>query len=120
MIKLCDPEHAGDDFRAIGLAEGIEDALAVIGRFGWEPVWATAIIAGNMRTFPAPARSCRGAVWIFHDDDQPDRHGRRAGNDAAEAVRDRCSRPARGDGVLAAVEAGPENRLRRRSPMQGQ
>lgn len=58
----------------LGLAEGIETALAVM-RMGWSPVWAT-VDAGNLKSFPVlPGIE---ALTVFADHDP-------AGLDAARA-----------------------------------
>ncbi len=50
----------------LGLAEGIETALAVMQRFGWRPVWAAAC-AGGIEKFPVLAGI--EAISIFADAD---------------------------------------------------
>ncbi len=81
--------------QGLGLAEGIESALA--GARFVAPIWAT-IDAGNMAAFPVLIGV--ESVTIFSDHDFPNRRtGRRAGNDAAEA----CAR--------RWIEAGAEARI---------
>lgn len=64
----------------LAIAEGIETALSALA-VGY-PVWAC-IDAGNLAGFPV----LEGieALTILADRDRPDRHGRRAGQEAAEA-----------------------------------
>lgn len=62
----------------LGLAEGIETALAVMQGFVWRPVWAAAS-AGAIRTFPVlPGLR---AITVFADPDGP---GMAAGQACAE------------------------------------
>ena len=70
-----------------GIAEGIETALAVIGNFGFRPVWAT-LSASAMAAFPV--LSGVECLTIFADNDHPKLHGnqyRQAGNSAARRAR---------------------------------
>lgn len=78
VIRLW-PDDEG--IRGLGIAEGIESALAAARIF--TPMWAT-IDAGNMAAFPV--LPCVEALTIFADHDRPNpKTGRRAGNDAAKA-----------------------------------
>jgi hypothetical protein len=82
-LFACGGRHAGDDpaddgpppwppgTEVLGIAEGIEDALAVRKLFGI-PAWAT-LSAGNMAVLELPARIRQ--VWIFADADRPGREG---------------------------------------------
>lgn len=77
VIRLAPIEGA-----ALGLAEGIETALAVMQRAGWAPVWA-ATSAGAVARFPIlPAVEC---LTVFGDADLP---GMTAARQAAQAWRD--------------------------------
>ena len=69
----------------LGLAEGIETAVAVMQRLGWRPVWA-ATCAGAVSTFPII--SGLDAITIFADSDP-------AGMRAAEACARRWSEAGR-------------------------
>jgi hypothetical protein len=62
IIRLYEPETAG-----IGIAEGIETALAVAQRVGWGPVWAAGS-AGGIRTFP-PLTMRTLNIFVDCDDD---------------------------------------------------
>jgi DNA primase len=63
VIRLYEPETDG-----LGIAEGIETALAVAQRIGWGPVWSVGSKCG-IRTFPPLiARTLN----IFVDNDDPD------------------------------------------------
>ena len=90
----------------LGIAEGIETALAVMQGFGWRPVWAAAS-AGAIRSFPAlPAIE---ALTIFADPDG-------AGMDAAEACAARWAAAGRDVRITAPpLGAGDFNDLARRS-----
>lgn len=64
----------------LGIAEGIETALAVIGNFGVSPVWAS-LTAGTLARFPVlPGIDC---LSIFADNDASGT-GSNAANQAAE------------------------------------
>jgi hypothetical protein len=77
LIRLASIEGAG-----LGLAEGIETALAVMQRAGWAPVWA-ATSAGAVARFPIlPAVEC---LTVFGDADPP---GMSAARQAAQRWRD--------------------------------
>ncbi len=80
----------------LGLAEGIETALAVMQRAGWSPVWA-ATSAGAMRLFPVLAGI--EALTIFADMDGPGlAAARECGQRWAEADREaRLLAPPAGD-----------------------
>lgn len=69
----------------LGIAEGIETALAVRAATGM-PVWPV-LSASLMRAF-VPPEGCREVV-IWADRDLPDKKGRRAGQDAAKALQAR-------------------------------
>jgi phage/plasmid primase-like uncharacterized protein len=78
----------------LGLAEGIETALAVMQGFGWSPVWA-ATSAGSITSFPVlPGIE---ALTIFADADD-----KGAGQKAAAACAERWSRLGREATILAA------------------
>lgn len=78
----------------LGLAEGIETALAVMQGFGWSPVWA-ATSAGSIASFPfLPGIE---ALTIFADADD-----KGAGQKAAAACAERWSGLGREVTVLAA------------------
>jgi putative DNA primase/helicase len=65
VVRLAPDEEVG---HGLGLAEGIETALAVAQGFGWRPVWA-ATSAGAVRTFPVlPGIEC---LTVFADADDP-------------------------------------------------
>jgi hypothetical protein len=61
IIRLYEPETAG-----IGIAEGIETALAVAQRVGWGPVWGVGS-AGGIRTFP-PLTMRTLNIFVDRDD----------------------------------------------------
>jgi hypothetical protein len=62
IIRLYEPETAG-----LGIAEGIETALAVAQRVGWGPVWAVGS-AGGIRNFP-PLTERTLNIFVDRDDD---------------------------------------------------
>ena len=62
IIRLYEPETAG-----LGIAEGIETALAVAQRVGWGPVWAAGS-AGGIRNFP-PLTMRTLNIFVDRDDD---------------------------------------------------
>ncbi|MBD0274074.1 MAG: toprim domain-containing protein, partial [Acetobacteraceae bacterium] len=73
VVRLMPDEEVGT---SLGLAEGIETALAVAQRFGWRPVWAAGS-APAIRAFPVlPGVEC---LTVFADADDGG-----AGRDAAE------------------------------------
>jgi hypothetical protein len=86
----------------LGLAEGIETALAVTQRFGWSPVWA-ATSAGAIRAFPRLAGI--EALTIFADQDA-------AGMAAAEVCAARW-RDAGAEARICVPPAGDFNDLAR-------
>lgn len=69
----------------LNIAEGIEDALTVLGNFGIAPMWAT-MTSGTMKAFPVlPGVE---ALSVFANNDLPKLYGGRkhqAGNEAARA-----------------------------------
>lgn len=75
VIRLTDDFEVSE---GLGLAEGIETALAVTGA-GWRPIWAT-VDAGNMAALP-PLPGI-AALTVFADADE-------AGLRAARKVTDR-------------------------------
>jgi hypothetical protein len=80
----------------LGLAEGLETALAVMQRTGWRPVWA-ATSAGAIRTFPMlPGIEC---LTVFGDADGPGMEAARAccGRWAAMGCEARILAPPAGD-----------------------
>lgn len=62
VIRLAEPICEG-----LGLAEGIETALAVMQAIGWGPVWAAGT-RGGIERFPVLPGHC---VTIFADGDTP-------------------------------------------------
>lgn len=76
-VRLAEPKDE------LGVAEGIETALAVMALYGI-PCWST-LNADGMRKFEIPQGYERvRKVRYFGDNDARDKIGRRAGNDAAE------------------------------------
>ena len=76
LIRLV---HDAEVTLGLGIAEGIETALAVMQRAGWRPVWA-ATSAGSISRFPVlPGIE---TLTIFADADRP-------GQDAARTCLDR-------------------------------
>lgn len=71
--------------RELGVAEGIETALAAQ-VFAGVPTWSVVNTAG-MKGFEIPPWV--EVLTIFADNDRPDQHGRRAGFDAAHALASR-------------------------------
>lgn len=92
IIRLADAEGSS----TLGIAEGIETALAVMQRGRWAPVWAAAS-AGALADFPLLAR-VEGLV-IFADADVPGLKAARAcaGRWAAHGRHVRLLAPAAGD-----------------------
>lgn len=93
-VRLFEPE--GDE---LGIAEGIENALKAWTLYGI-PTWPT-LNANGMKTFILPKKYVGRIkrLRIFGDNDAPDMHGRRAGNDAAKALKERMAV----DGVHAII-----------------
>lgn len=83
VVRIDDPDRAGDPMLGLHVAEGIETALAARVRYGAAPAWA-AVDAGNLASLP-PLRGCE-CITVFADADHPDERGRRAGQDAARAL----------------------------------
>ena len=81
VIRLCDPDAAGDTLLGLAIAEGIENAIAAAVRYSWFPIWATAT-AGNMRAFPVINGVETLTIFADHDKINP-QTGQRAGDDAA-------------------------------------
>jgi hypothetical protein len=82
VVKLTPDE---DVTTRLNIAEGIEDALTVLGNFGIAPMWAT-MTSGTMKAFPV--LSGIETLAIFANNDLPKPHGGRlhqAGNEAAQA-----------------------------------
>jgi hypothetical protein len=79
IVRLLDPDAAGDAFLGLGLGEGLESSLSVITEWEWRPVWAS-MTAGNMRMFPL--LNGVESLTLFADNDE-EKDGKRAGNDAA-------------------------------------
>nr|WP_292839762.1 toprim domain-containing protein [Mesorhizobium sp.] len=81
VVKLTPDE---DVTIRLNIAEGIEDALTVLGNFGIAPIWAT-MTSGTMKAFPVlPGIE---TLAIFANNDLPKLHGGRlhqAGNEAAQ------------------------------------
>jgi putative DNA primase/helicase len=72
VVRLVPDE---DVTMGLGIAEGIETALAVMQGFGWRPVWAAAS-AGAVRAFPVlPGIEC---LTVFADADGPGLQAARA------------------------------------------
>lgn len=81
-VRLEEPDDE------LGIAEGIETALAVMVMFGI-PCWPV-LNAGGMRSFEVPHGYERVRKYrIFGDNDARDKLGRRAGNDAAHFLKDK-------------------------------
>lgn len=81
-VRLTEPDDE------LGVAEGIETALAVTALYGI-PCWA-ALNAGGVAKFDLPAGYERvKKVRVYADNDVRDKFGRRAGNDAAQKLKDR-------------------------------
>ena len=62
VVRLYEPETRG-----IGIAEGIETALAVAQRIGWGPLWATCTAGGFAKVPPLILRTLN--IFIDRDDD---------------------------------------------------
>jgi hypothetical protein len=62
IVRLYEPETAG-----VGLAEGIETALAVAQRIGWGPVWAACTAGGFVKVPPLIQRTLN--LFVDRDDD---------------------------------------------------
>jgi putative DNA primase/helicase len=91
-VRLTEPDDE------LGIAEGIETALAVWILFGI-PCWST-LHADGMRKFEIPQGYERvRKVRIFADNDARDQNGRRAGNDAANLLKDKM----RANGLISTV-----------------
>ena len=81
-IRLGQPTNG-----RLGVAEGIEGALGAMligGPVTWACCYATMLKAFNM-----PEDLDIQVLTIYGDNDAPDHHGRRAGQEAARALRDR-------------------------------
>lgn len=76
VIRLSPNDTVTD---GLGLSEGIEKGLALLG-LGWAPIWC-APSAGAIRAFPVLAGV--EALTIFSDNDQPKENGKQPGQDAA-------------------------------------
>lgn len=74
-VKLS---HNEDVTKGLGLTEGIEDALGLMTRIGWRPIWAT-ISAGTLSAFPVLSGIECLTVFADHDVNE-------AGQKAALAV----------------------------------
>jgi putative DNA primase/helicase len=79
-IRLYEPKGA-----TLGVAEGIESAIAAHALTGL-PVWAT-ISSTIMESFEPPSGIT--TVVIFADNDAPDSRGKRAGQHAAQVLKER-------------------------------
>lgn len=91
-VRLAEPDDE------LGVAEGIETALAVMVLYG-VPCWST-LNTDGMRKFCLPEGYERvKKIRIFGDNDKPDQRGRRAGNEAAEFLKQKM----RDDGRVATV-----------------
>lgn len=94
VVRLCGD---ADVTSGIGIAEGIETALAVA-QAGWEPVWA-ALSAGGISRFPVLAGI--EALTVFADADN-------AGMEAARHCAQRWADAGREARIVAAPEAGTD------------
>lgn len=100
VVKLTADE---DVTTRLNIAEGIEDALTVLGNFGVAPMWAT-MTSGTMKAFPV--LSGIETLAIFANNDLPKLHGGRlhqAGNEAAQA----CAARWMADGREASIWLPP-------------
>src|SRR5690606_25508506 len=77
----------GPACRVLGIAEGIETALAVNRATGMT-VWA-ALSATLLERWEPPAEA--ETIYIWADSDRPDRQGIRRGEEAAERLRQRLA-----------------------------
>ena len=81
-VRLVEPRDE------LGIAEGIETALAVWKMYGI-PCWST-LNADGMKKFELPqGYEDVTKVRIFGDNDRKDSNGKRAGNDAAEFLKEK-------------------------------
>lgn len=82
-VRLAEPTDE------LGISEGIETALSAQ-MFRGIPTWST-LSANGMRNFEVPPEFVGRIkkVTIYADNDSPDHLGRRAGNEAARALKDR-------------------------------
>jgi putative DNA primase/helicase len=79
-VRLAEPDDE------LGIAEGVETALAAMVLYG-VPCWST-LNADGMKKFCLPEGYERvRKIRIFGDNDRPDQRGRRAGNEAAEFLK---------------------------------
>ncbi len=104
-VKLCPDDDVAE---GLGIAEGIETALAVIGNFGFRPVWAT-LSASAMAAFPV--LSGVECLTVFADNDHPRLHGnqyRQAGNSAAETCAIRWTKADRECVIWTPAEIGSD------------
>jgi len=91
-VRLAEPDDE------LGVAEGIESALAAMILFGI-PCWST-LNSDGMRKFEIPEGYERvRKVRFFGDNDARDQNGRRAGNDAAEFAKQKM----RDKGLISTV-----------------
>ena len=91
-VRLVEPDDE------LAIAEGIETALNVWTMFGI-PCWSV-LNADGMRKFELPTGYERvRKIRIYADNDEPDKNGRRAGNDAAQLLKDKM----RGQGKLCTI-----------------
>jgi hypothetical protein len=105
VVKLTPDE---DVTTRLNIAEGIEDALTVLGNFGISPIWAT-MTSGTMKAFPA--LSGIEALAIFANNDLPKLHGGRlhqAGNEAAQACAARWLADGREASIWLPPRVGPD------------
>jgi putative DNA primase/helicase len=87
-VTMLVDRPAGD----LAITEGIEKGIRLIDFFDWDgPLWAT-MTAANMASFPVLPGTER--LTIFADNDI-EKNGRRAGNDAAACCMDRWRRAGR-------------------------
>jgi hypothetical protein len=86
-IKLCDDSEVE---MGLGITEGIETALAIIGN-GWRPIWAAGS-AGSIKTFPVLPGVEELTVFADHDE-----------NGTGERAAEECARRWAEAGKLATV-----------------
>lgn len=85
VVRLCDPDADGDPMTGLAIGEGLESTLAAMIRYAWAPMWAC-LNANGIKAFPVLRHV--ESLTIFADNDI-EKAGKRAGNDAALACADR-------------------------------
>lgn len=94
-VRLFDVPDTCDE---IALAEGISTALGVNLLYNL-PTWSC-LSSGGMKKFRVPENMPHiRKIRIYGDNDAPDKLGRRAGNDAAESLKNRL----RAEGFIASI-----------------